>query len=260
MSNLLAYFRTTSFRTNLIAALATFVVLLVIAFYSLRAYTKHGEGLDVPELRGMQIDEAINKLQAMGFRYEVDSVYIMDQTPGVVTDQDPEAKTFVKTNRIIYLTINTNSTPNMKFPDLLQKSFREAKSILESYGLKLGDTSYKSDIARDVVLEAEYAGRSIQQGDNLPKGSRINLVLGDGQGGEVVELPNLVGLTLDEAKFSLKGAMLNLGQVIYEGAITDSANAVIIRQNPAPIDTLNTVKIGSNINIILSNQKQIYEQ
>ncbi len=254
MSNFIDYLKTKSFRNNLIAAIVTVVTLLIIAFFSLRYYTKHGEGLNVPELKGLSLIQAITQLDELGLRYEIDSVYIMDKPPGIVTDQDPEANTFVKDNRTIYLTINTAQAPNVKFPDIENKSFREVKSILESYRLKLGDTTYKPDVARDVVLEAFFGGQAIKTGELLPTGSTINLTLGDGRGSEDIELPNVMGFPLDEAKFSLRGSMLNVGKIYYEGVITDSANAVVIGQFPTPADTVVKVKIGSIVNLILSNK------
>ncbi|WP_199120799.1 PASTA domain-containing protein [Pedobacter sp. ASV28] len=256
MGNFTEYLKTKSFRNNIIAAISTVVVLLLTAFFSLRYYTKHGEGLNVPSLKGLKIEEAISKLEALGLRYEIDSVYIMDQPPGIVTDQDPDPETFVKDNRTIYLTINTNQAPNVRFPDVEAKSLREAKSILESYGLKLGDTSYKPDVARDVVLEALFGGQPIKTGESLPKGSRINFILGDGRGSEEVELPNLNGFTIDEARFSLKGAMLTLGTITYEGTITDTANAIVVSQFPLRGDSLVKVKIGTPINLTLANKNQ----
>ncbi|SFH25025.1 PASTA domain-containing protein [Pedobacter insulae] len=256
MSNFFAYLKTRSFRNNLIAALCTVAAILLIAFFSLRYYTKHGEGMDVPTVKGLTISQAISKLEEMGLRYEIDSVYIMDKPPGVVTDQDPDAGTFVKQNRTIYLTINATQAPNVKFPDIEFKSLREAQAMLESYRLKVGDTTYKPDVSRDVVLEAFFGGQPIKAGEVLPTGSRINLTLGDGRGNEEVELPNLIGITLDEARFSLKGSMLNLGAISSDGIITDTATAVIIAQFPSTADSLIKVKIGSPVSVTISNKKQ----
>lgn len=254
MSNFFTYVRTKSFRNNFIAAICTVAAILLIAFFSLRFYTKHGEGLDVPEVKGLSVSQAISKLEELGLRYEIDSVYVSDKPPGIVTDQDPEAGTFVKENRTIYLTINVTQAPNVKFPDIEFKSLREAQAILESYRLKIGDTTYKPDVSRDVVLEAFFGGQSIKAGEVLPTGSRINLTLGDGRGNEDVDLPNLMGFTLDEARFSLRGAMLRLGTISSDGLITDSTTAVIISQFPLTADTLTKVKIGSPINITITNK------
>lgn len=254
MNNFIAYLKTKSFRNNLIAAIGTVVAILLVAFFSLRYYTKHGEGLNVPEVKGLTLAQAVSKLEDLGLRYEIDSVYIMDKPPGIVTDQDPDANTFVKGNRTIYLTINTSLAPDVKFPDIENKSLREAQAILESYRLKLGDTTYKPDVAKDVVLEAFFGGQLIRAGEVLPTGSIINLTLGDGRGNEDIELPNLFGLPLDEVKFSLRGSMLTLGTITYDGVITDSASAVVINQFPLVADTIIKVKIGTPVNITLSNK------
>lgn len=256
MSKFISYLKTKSFRNNFIAAIVTVVVIVLAAFFSLRYYTKHGEGLNVPVLKGLAFTQAVSKLEDLGLRYEVDSVFVMDSPPGIVIDQDPEANTFVKGNRTIYLTVNVALAPNVKFPDIEFKPLREAQALIENYGLKLGDTTYRSDVSRDVVLQAMFGGQPLKAGESLPKGSRIDFVLGDGKGNEEVDIPSLIGLTKDEAVFALKnGAMLTLGTVTYEGEIIDSANAVIIRQDPFMTDSVSKVKIGTPVNITLSNKK-----
>lgn len=254
MAKFISYLKTKSFRNNLLAAITTVIVLLIIAFFSLRYYTKHGQGLNVPAVKGLSFNQAVAKLEELGLRYEVDSSYIMDMPPGTVIDQDPEAETFVKDNRTIYLTVNRAQVPTVKFPDIQFKSFIEAQSIISSYGLKVGDTVYKADVSRDVVLDISFAGQAIKAGDIIPKGSRIDLLLGDGGGNEEVEIPNLLGFTKDEAAFSLRGSNLKLGIITYEGNITDTANAVIVAQSPVLSDSVATVKIGTPVNITLSNK------
>ncbi|RZK11013.1 MAG: PASTA domain-containing protein, partial [Flavobacterium sp.] len=83
---------------NLFTALGTVAAILLIAFFSLRYYTKHGEGMNVPDLKGKSIEEAVTILEDLGLRYELDSVYIMDRTPGIVIEQNPDPETFVKDN------------------------------------------------------------------------------------------------------------------------------------------------------------------
>ncbi len=254
MGKFISYLKTSSFRNNIIAAVLTVVVLLMVAFFSLRYYTKHGQGLNVPELKGLSFTQAVEKLEALGLRYQVDSVYIMDSPPGIVIDQDPNANTFVKDNRTIYLTINTRQAPIIKFPDIQGRTYLEANAILNNFGLKIGDTTYVADVSLNVVLKATFGGNSMARGQDIPKGSRVNLVLGDGKGAGEVDIPDLIGLTLSEAMFPLKQSSLNIGLVTYEGTITDSVGARIKKQTPAPADSLKKVPVGTQIDVILSNQ------
>lgn len=253
MGKFFTYLRTKTFRKNLIIAIVSIVAFLLVIFFSLGIYTRHGEGLPVPDLKGLNVEEAISILEKQGLRYQIDSVYQADKAPGTVIEQDPDPHTNVKVKRTIYLTIITRSAPFIKFPEIEGRTFLEARSILNNFGLKLGDTTYTSDVARDVVLEVHAGGKRIRAGEELPKGSRINLVLADGMGASEVDIPNLISLTLNEALFALKGSSLSLGNVSYSGTITDSVNAKVIKQMPAISDSLSKVSIGSRIDVILSN-------
>jgi beta-lactam-binding protein with PASTA domain len=105
-----------------------------------------------------------------------------------------------------------------------------------------------------VIISSSFGGNTITRGQQVPKGSRIDLVLGDGLGAYEVDIPNLLGLDLNEARLSLLGSSLKLGMVSYEGIVNDTVGAKIIKQFPAISDTLNKVTIGTQIDIILSNQ------
>src|SRR5690606_4814362 len=254
MSKFFQYLSTQTFRKNLIIAIVSITVFVLIIFFILRSYTRHGEKIEVPNLKNKSIKEAVIALEELGFRYQLDSVYQADAKPGIIIDQDPAAGSTVKDNRTIYLTMITLSPPVVNFPEIREMTFLEARAILGNYELKLGDTIYIPDIARDVVLDVKYGGEKLLAGQQIPKGSRISLVLGNGMGDSEVLVPNVIGLTLDEAIFSIKGSSLSVGAVNYMGYITDTLSAHVVSQTPMP-DSLNTrkVSIGTSINIALSN-------
>jgi beta-lactam-binding protein with PASTA domain len=252
MSKFGAYLKTKSFRTNIIMAIITVIVVVLIAFYSLGYYTNHGSGIPVPKLKGQSVDHAMTLLKEQGFGYKIDSVYVQDVAPGTIVEQDPDAGTNVKEGRVIYLTMVTLLAPNISLPDLEQNSYREATATLQNYGLKVGDTTYRSDIARDRILEVRFGGQVIKAGTKIPKGSRIDLVLGDGEGASEVEIPELVNLDLDAARFAIKGSGLTIGTITYQGTITDSTNVVVTAQYPMRTDSLSKTSIGTRINITVT--------
>ena len=254
MGKFFAYLGTKTFRTNLIIAIVSVIGFLFVIFYSLSIYTRHGEGIPVPKLKGLLVEDAVELLKSQGFRYEIDSVYLIDKTPGMVVEQDPDPNTNVKQNRFIYLTIITRNAPDVNLPDIEGKSFLEARAVLNNFGLKVGDTSYVSDVAKDVVLEASFGGKKIPKGQKIAKGSKLDLVLGDGMGASEVDIPNLLGLNLSEAKMALMGSSLVLGNITYEGAITDSANIKISKQFPSLSDSISKVSIGTPIDVVLSGE------
>jgi len=256
MSKFGAYLKTKHFRNNLLMAIGSVFLLILAIFFFLGIYTRHGEGVPVPQLKGMQVENAINVLQEQGFQYKIDSVYSLDQPPGAVVEQDPDAGTNVKENRTIYLTMVTRVPLNVLLPDLEPYTYREAVAVISNYGLKIGDTTYKPDIARDRVLEVRFAGQAIKPGTKIPQGSKIDLVLGNGEGASEVDIPDLVNQDLDAAKFAIKGAGLTLGTITYQGTVTDSTNVTVVSQIPMKTDSASKVSIGTRINLTVAQGKK----
>lgn len=256
MSKFVAYLKTKSFRNTIISSIVAIVVVVLIAFYSLGYYTRHGSGIPVPKVTNMQIDKALIILKEEGFGVSIDSVYVLDQSPGTVIEQDPDIGTNVKEGRVIYLKIVKNQAPPVALPDIIDAPYISAEATLSNYGLKIGDTTYKSDIARNHVLEVKFAGQPIQAGTKLPKGSKIDLVLGDGSGASEVDIPDLVNQDLDAAKFVLKNSGLALGIITWQGPITDSTNVVIVAQSPVKTDSVTKVGNGTRINVTVAQGKK----
>jgi beta-lactam-binding protein with PASTA domain len=256
MSKFGSYLKTKDFRRTILLAIGSVIVVTLIAFYSLDYYTRHGSGIPVPKLTGMQIDKALNILKDQGFNVSIDSVYVLDEAPGTVVEQDPDAGTNVKENRVIYLKIVKNQAPAVALPDIMDSPYISAEATLSNYGLKIGDTTYKPDIARDHVLEVRFAGQPIQAGTKIPKGSKVDLVLGDGAGASQVEIPDLINQDLDAAKFAIKGSGFTLGIITYQGAITDSTNLVVVSQSPLKTDSLPKAPIGTKINLTVTQGRK----
>jgi beta-lactam-binding protein with PASTA domain len=250
-----AYLKTKSFRNNFLGAIGAVLVLVFIAYFSLDYYTRHGTGVPVPPLKGVPIEKAIQTLTDQGFGYQIDSVYVQDEPPGTVVEQDPDAGTNVKANRIIYLTMVTRLAPNVALPDLEEDNYVEAVAALSNYGIKVGDTTLKSDIA-DHVLEVHFSGQKIEPGTKIPKGSKVDMVIGNGQGASEVDIPDLINQDLDAAKFAIKGALLTVGNITYEGTISDSTELIVTAQSPAKTDSVYKVSIGTRVNLTVTQGRK----
>lgn len=248
MSKFIDYLKTRQFYINLGIAIGTVIVIITLVFLSLGYYTRHGSGIPVPALVGTNIDKATALLDEQGFKYEIDSVFISDKAPGTIIIQDPDAGTNVKENRTIYLTVVKSLAPNISLPDLTQDTYNTAVANIKNFGLKIGDTTYIHDIARDRVLQVKFAGQILTPGSKIPKGSKIDLVLGDGKGASEVEVPDVVGQDLDAAKFVISNSGLVIGTVTY-GVITDSTKMVVQSQVPMKSDSTVKVSIGTRINL-----------
>lgn len=151
------------------------------SLFFLNFYTRHGEAIAIPDVREMPPDEALKKLQDCDLTGVLsDSVFLADKKKGAIVEQNPPAGFKVKSERKIFLTINSIFPERVKMPDLVGVSLRQAKAVLETYGLKTGRFRYVPDIAKDNVLVQKYKGKKIAEGTLIEKGSSIDFVLGRG--------------------------------------------------------------------------------
>ena len=244
---------------NIVAGFVLLLVLLLLFLGSLDIITHHGKTMKIPAVVGEPIDQARKTLESEGFEILIqDSIYNDTIPPLQVIKQFPEADNLVKVNRTVYLTINRAVAPDIDMPNLLSMTFRNAEMVLQRYGLKLGDTVFRPDFARNSVLDQEYKGESIKPGTKIKQGSEITLVLGNGVGMEFV-VPDLFGLTYREARAAISESGLIIGSVVPDNDVSDTVNAFVYRQNPDRFDyekNINHIRQGQIIDVWLSAQKK----
>jgi beta-lactam-binding protein with PASTA domain len=246
---------------NILAGIVLAVGIFSIFILSLNWMTRHGKSKTVPNVIGKKYDDAKNVLDKMGFDVEVqDSIYIDTLPPLAVIKQVPEGDAVVKVNREVYLTINRAVPPLVPMTNLVGFSFRSAEMSLKNMGLRLGDTIYKPDFARNSVLEQLYNGTTIEPGTKIPMGSNITLVLGTGVGEAEFSVPNLIGMTYSDAKMVVESSGLNFFSVLPDPDVKDTSNAFIYWQNPARYgedNRLQRIHVGQTIDIKLRAQKPV---
>lgn len=234
---------------NLIAAIILGLILLFSTFIVLRWYTKHGESIKVPNIEGKSFYEAISILKSNDLDYLViDSTFVGNKPPMSVLYQNPREGKAVKTGRKVYITMNAAYPPSVKIPEIIDNSRRQAEIILSSWGINIGQLIYTPDLAKDAVLGIRYKNQDVKPGKLIPKGSTIDLILGDGIGSVITEVPPLVGLTVIEAKAVLDAVHINLGEIIADGPIRDTMSAFVYSQDPmfgsaGKLNEGNTVKL-----------------
>ena len=96
---------------------------------------------------------------------------------------------FVKENRQIYIKLNASGYGKVTVPNLIYKTRRQAIPTLEALGFKIGQITYKPNIAENTVLEMRYNGATLEPGSQLSKTSTIDLVLADGNNPSAIEQP-----------------------------------------------------------------------
>jgi eukaryotic-like serine/threonine-protein kinase len=222
---------------NMLTGVLLAVAILFIFIFSLNWLTHHDESKTVPSVAGKSFEEAKKTLENAGFEVEIqDSIYVDTVKPLKVLKQVPEADETVKVNRTVYLTINRAVPPHIEMPNLVGFSFRSAEMELKNMGLRVGDTAYRTDFAKNSVLEQRYKGSIIAPGTKIRMGSAISFVLGSGVGNEKFVVPQLVGMRFCDAKALIESHGLTMGSVLPNGDVTDTCNAYIYWQNPERLD------------------------
>ena len=256
MQQVLSFVKSKVFFIQLLLAIVALVMVFFVTYTWLNATTNHGQTVTVPDLRGMKFKdiESFLSQKSLDVKIADSSVFVLDKPPGVVIEQDPSPNEKVKEGRTVYVTITRTVPPQVKIPNLVDVSQRQAAAILGSYGLKVGQLIYKPDLAKDAVLAIMQHGITLKPGDLLPKGSVIDLVLGDGVGNTSVTIPSLLNLTVDEALFVLQGSQLNAGAMVFDETVRDSTHAKVYRQSPMPGDST-AIKQGESVDLFFTQSE-----
>jgi beta-lactam-binding protein with PASTA domain len=241
------FFLSKIFLKNIGLATIILIVVITILLLWLNIYTRHGQAKPVPDFFGLTIQETDALAKKSKMKYQIiDSVYTTLVLRGCVAEQNPKPGFKVKKWRTISLTINAFRPEMVAMPNLINLPLRQANSLIESSGLVIGKKSYKPDLSIDIVLSQLHDGKEITSGDSLVKGSIVDLVLGKGYSNQTTSVPDLLGMTLEEATDRINGTSLNLGAFNFDNSIKtteDSLKAFVYMQKPEFIEDA-TIQYG----------------
>lgn len=249
------FFKSKIFITNAIAVLAITILLILFGMFFLWIYTDHGESVQIPDLKGRTSTEVADILDRIDLRFEIqDSVYSLETAPGTVLDQFPKPGQKVKENRTVFITLSAVSQEMISMPQLTDISFRQATNLIEGAGLIAGNIEYKPSEFPNLVLEQKVNGRIVREGEMIPKGSVVDLVLGTEGDATSSKVPTLFGNDLAEAQLKIQEAFLNLGTVTYDESFTseeEKTKGLIWKQSPDPAEIFEIAR-GTSIDIWLT--------
>lgn len=241
-------------------AIVGIVVLITVAFLFLNIFTEHGAEYEVPDFRGVVLEDATVLAKPLDLRLSVqDSTYNPLLKPHAVIEQYPRVGNRVKHGRRIFLTINSVQPEMIAFPRRAWEPYRTAFAAVRECKLQVGRVSFvratggrstyspdgelpqeESAIERDFIGHTEvqgwsYKGKALHPGDSLYAGSLVDVVLGlDVSRQNEAEVPSVKGMTLEAARAALTRSLLNVGRVTYDAAtvrtLGDTINAVVVRQ------------------------------
>jgi len=166
---------------HLMAMVLVVILLCVGIGFGLDVYTHHGEGIVVPDLKGMTYEKAYALLDEKGLAIVVnDSGYNKQLPANSVLAQTPAFGQKVKQGHIIYVTVNSPHSPTFAIPDIVDNSsLREAEARLMAMGFRL-TAPQLIDGEKDWVYGILCQGRRISNGDRIPIDYPLTLMVGKG--------------------------------------------------------------------------------
>lgn len=201
-----------------------FVVLLMMNFIVMPWYVRHDTLVKVPSVTGLTFEEAKQKLDEAGLEgTQGDIRYDPSKPIGTVLDQIPPSDQIVKDGRRIYLIIS-GGEQLYDVPNLVGRSLREAKFILNQRSLQVQEVEYKASVQYPngtVLSQLELAGSKVK------KGTMIGLIISTGMESGDIKVPDITGKNIEEAKKLLIASKLTIGKINYQPTDNVPLNAVI---------------------------------
>ena len=182
---------------NLALIAAIILAMAVAAHILMQLGTRHGARRTVPDLSGVQLDQAQRIARKHDLQLHInDSLFVPAYEGGIVLDQLPEGGVEVKPGRTVYITINSFRQKMVPVPYVAGRSLRQAKNMLEIAGLEIAELVYRADMATNYVLEEYCEGKPVTPTTRMEAemGSGVTLYVGVEEGYGTTIVPRLGGL------------------------------------------------------------------
>lgn len=209
----------------LVAAGGFLLAYLVVAFLVFPPQLVPDEGR-VPQVVGLMYDEAVNRLEAAGFKAKTGEERFVELAPkSTVLSQLPPPGATEPRGSEITLDVSAGQR-QLQVPPVVGLTQGLAQDAIEKAGLEMGDVrETESQSARGAVLETSPAAGTV-----VTPSTRVDLVVSSGP--PAVSAPDVVGQSYPTARSMLEQVGLLVGDVTVDSLATGIPNSVIA-QSPA---------------------------
>lgn len=199
---------------------------------------------EVPDLVGLTSDEARASLQEVGLAFRLGSEVPHPEAPsGVVLAQSPLPGQYARPGAPVSLTLSQGPERRV-VPDLRGLSGRQGGIVLDRLGFEVAIDSTGSRVERGGVV-----GTRPEAGAELTLPAEVTLVLSHGP--EVVDVPDLDGLHVDDVRERLDEVGLALGEVRYDPEAF-AAPGRVVGQSPSPGFAL---RVGGRVSVRVAGER-----
>ena len=240
--------------------IVSFAIILIFDWFIMPSYVRQDKTLIVTDITGKNLNRALIELETEGYKGVVyDTVYTADVNPQTVVDQYPVAGAKVKPGRTIRLKIS-RSEKLIIVPNLVGQSRRSVEISLQQIGLRIDTvyTEFNPDYPKGTVT-----WQFPKSGDHIKKGMVLQITVSQGLPPDFFQVPQLFGMSMQNAKDLLTKARLKVGKISYQQN-EDLVPYTVLDQSIAPGTVLNqTIQVDLVVSILdlkdifdkLSNEK-----
>lgn len=226
-----SFFKRFPWLLHLLLMVGVSAVILVLVFIFIRIYARQGEESEMPDIVGKNIAEVMANNELELDFVVLDSIFREGTEGGTILTQDPLGGTMVKSGRKVYVSITAYNVDDAVLPELAGLSVRQAVSELYAIGLTVGKLTFVEDPYKNSVVDQSCNGKSLYAGQQVPRGSVVDLVVGSGDGTGSNSVPFVIGKTADKARRDILAVSLNVGEEHFRG-VKNKRTAVVYRQEP----------------------------
>lgn len=209
---------------------AFFVIAGISAYFTLTTLTGSGSNTIVPDLTGKHVVTALELLSDLSLNTKIKGMEYSAEIPThYVISQDPQPGSEIKPGRDVKITLS-KGTETVVAPSLKGLPLNQARIVLDKNGLSIGNVAhvYQGKASNGIILaQAPASGKTIH------REKPVDLLVSLGKRPDDFMMPDLTGLSIDEAVYQLEKAQLELGNV-KSVTIPDRPKGKIIDQSPAP--------------------------
>jgi serine/threonine-protein kinase len=228
-------------------SLAFIVVAGISAYLTLTFLIKSENTVVVPDFIGKDVVYVLEYLTGLGLNTKVKgSEYSLDVPKNHVIFQQPEPGAEIKKGRDVHIIISKGAK-TILMPNLAGLSLLQARIIFEENDLCQGQQShtFNRNIENDrIISQSPLPGATVQRGDC------VNLLISSGQRPMAYKMPELAGLSIEDAVLLIEKFDLPLGEiksVIYE----NKPRNTVVSQEPLAGYRVNE---GIRVNLVINRR------
>ena len=202
----------------------------------------------VPDVTNLSVEQARINLEAKGLEINVaGEEFDPEVAEGKIASQDPTPEAIVKEGRVINVVVSKGQEM-VQVPKVRGKTQDVAELDLNNAQLKVGKVTEEfSDDYPEGIIIAQFPDSFT----NIAKGSEIDLTISKGLEPKFIQVPDVTGKTLEEAKQILTSNGLVVTKTEQQESNKFFAG-IVISQDPGP-GRDNRIREGSEVQLIVSS-------